>query len=510
MNAGYCILFVVSCSLLFVDVSSDCDHYIDCFTEFLHEFFGNNNTRSAEKENFKNVTHKQYVLDGEQEDLDGIIKGLTGVIKKIDFGVKESETKREENEKTKIHVKIFEFNDDIVIAEEDTTEDIIVESTKGDDKFSETTTEIINFSELLLNEANMLPAETTPRNLNVIPIQNDKENEILNRDDFDDIFDDPVDDNSTDYPAIDYIELYKDTTNEDVEYIPTQPPVHLGQELTQKEKDIEHQIEESLNLIEDDVLRNLIKNITNKTIQSCSGDKMVLSEAVFPWVAAIFVKNDSKGNQFDYFCDGALISNKIVLTAARCVFNGTHAMNTEDFLIILGKTSLQVSSGGEKILKVKTIMLHENFTIAEGEALNDLALLLLEDSVETDSGIAAACLKNDEGITTEEDDFKEAVTTAWGFSGDLTLIYFDKEKSKACGQDNKVENTFCATYRNDVALCPSYGGVYATLSDDNQLYLRGLRSGNPLDRGICYSKDVTYTSLKNYRKWIKDIVDDNK
>ncbi|CAG9792312.1 unnamed protein product, partial [Diatraea saccharalis] len=246
------------------------------------------------------------------------------------------------------------------------------------------------------------------------------------------------------------------------------------------------------------------------TVESCNGDKMVVSDAVFPWVATIFVKNESKGNQFDYFCDGALISNKLVLTAARCTYNGNVSFSPEIFIVILGKTSLQTNSGEEKILRVKAVKRHENYTVTEGKATNDLAVLVLEETVGLVDGLATACLKSDEETTESEENSKEAITTAWSFSGDLTLIYFDKEKSKACGQDNKVENTFCATYRNDVALCPSYGGLYVTISADNHLHLQGLRNGNPLDRGICYDRNVNYTSLKHYRKWIRDVIESNK
>lgn len=45
----------------------------------------------------------------------------------------------------------------------------------------------------------------------------------------------------------------------------------------------------------------------------CNNDSKNVPEAIFPWIAAIFVKNDSS-DQFDYYCDGALLSETIVIT----------------------------------------------------------------------------------------------------------------------------------------------------------------------------------------------------
>lgn len=56
----------------------------------------------------------------------------------------------------------------------------------------------------------------TKEEINTIENQNVQENEIIASEyEFDEVI---VDDNATDYLAIDYIDLYKDTTNEDVEY----------------------------------------------------------------------------------------------------------------------------------------------------------------------------------------------------------------------------------------------------------------------------------------------------
>ncbi|XP_063834113.1 proclotting enzyme-like isoform X2 [Ostrinia nubilalis] len=238
-------------------------------------------------------------------------------------------------------------------------------------------------------------------------------------------------------------------------------------------------------------------------IQTSTTEDEIL-KGMAPWIATIFLKNET-GSQFDYYCDGALVSDRAVLTAARCVSNATGSYSPESFIVILGKTSLRISGSQEKILRVQDVKTHVNFKIASSVAQNDLAVLTLEEPVLFNEGISKANLENIE-INEEDGESSVSVTTAWGLSGDIALIYFDKEKSKACDSNNKVENTFCATYGDDVALCPSYGGLYVT-KQANKLYLAGIRTGDPTDRGICFIKSVNYTSLTNNTQWVSENID---
>lgn len=80
----------------------------------------------------------------------------------------------------------------------------------------------INVTHFDINTSNNLNVGTnstefsTKEEINTIENQNVQENEIIASEyEFDEVI---VDDNATDYLAIDYIDLYKDTTNEDVEY----------------------------------------------------------------------------------------------------------------------------------------------------------------------------------------------------------------------------------------------------------------------------------------------------
>ncbi|XP_028164574.1 uncharacterized protein LOC114355759 isoform X1 [Ostrinia furnacalis] len=494
-------LFLI-CALAVNNVHCDCDQYIECFGDFLRDFFGNIHFVQTDKVNVTNSNKTLNYEFSEPEDasIDKVLSDLTSLIKQIDGNIKESEVLIHDQNNTKIVVRTFELDDSVKNKEHIDSEDLIL------------TTEInlaedISFKDLTVTTPSESP--TTEDAFKVIPLESksEKDNEI--NDDIDQSYEEADEKKYvTDYPDIDYIEIYKDTTNEHVSYQPTEANLfsesnELRSEINKQETEIENLLNHSLNLANEEALAEVVENVTNHNIQTSTTEDEIL-KGMAPWIATIFLKNET-GSQFDYYCDGALVSDRAVLTAARCVSNATGSYSPESFIVILGKTSLRISGSQEKILRVQDVKTHVYFTIASSVAQNDLAVLTLEEPVLFNEGISKANLENME-INEEDGESSVSVTTAWGLSGDIALIYFDKEKSKACDSNNKVENTFCATYGDDVALCPSYGGLYVT-KQANKLYLAGIRTGDPTDRGICFIKNVNYTSLKNNTQWVSENID---
>ncbi|XP_045518612.1 brain-specific serine protease 4-like [Pieris brassicae] len=268
-------------------------------------------------------------------------------------------------------------------------------------------------------------------------------------------------DNSTDYPIIDYIDLYKDTTNEYV---------------TSTESHVVNTISHEATLIDNS---NETKTYYNDSCPLGTTDDVT---SVFSWIAAIFVKNGT--NQFQYDCDGALLSTNIIVTAARCV-NLTRA---EDIVVILGKASLQNMKENEKILKISEVIVHENYT----SSTNDIAVLKTEEVVDTTETILFACLSDGQ-------EFTDAATTGWAVSGELTAIHFDKDKSQQCSAED-----VCAVYGNDITVCPSFGGVYAV--KQGGWYLHGIRTEiEPFHQSLCLNKPLHYTPLNLYTDWIYNL-----
>ncbi|XP_045507195.1 chymotrypsin-C-like isoform X2 [Colias croceus] len=215
---------------------------------------------------------------------------------------------------------------------------------------------------------------------------------------------------------------------------------------------------------------------------SCPGGTSDDVTTVYTWIAAIFIKNGT--DQFQYYCDGAILSPNVIITAARCV-NFTTA---EDILVILGKTSLQQIFDSEKMIKIKEVIIHENFTNTN----DDLAILKTEDAIETSETISIACLY-------DSDEYTEALTTGWAISGNLTAIDFYKDKSEECSSSSSI----CGVYRNDITHCPSFGGIFA--AKHKGWYLKGIRSTEDENRTMCIHAPVYYTPLYNYVDWIRSV-----
>lgn len=231
----------------------------------------------------------------------------------------------------------------------------------------------------------------------------------------------------------------------------------------------------------------------------CHGDWSCkeFTRTVYPWVVSIFITNESADSQFSYYCDGALLTEKVIVTGARCMYANDSAWEAENVLVFLGKVNLQAFGGKEKVHKVKSIILHPNFTTGvSGRVMNDIALLVLEVPVEFKDNIQSACIH-------QENSLQHAAATAWGANGLLMPIFFNNQRGDHCYDMD--ENVFCVTYGNDVALCPSFGGVFVSQQTERWC-LTGIHYGDPAERGICFNKNVFYTSLYNHLKWIDDTI----
>ncbi|XP_041972367.1 serine protease gd-like isoform X1 [Aricia agestis] len=221
-------------------------------------------------------------------------------------------------------------------------------------------------------------------------------------------------------------------------------------------------------------------------------DNVQDAQAIFPWIAAIYIKNDTD-DQFKYYCDGALLSNKTIVTAARCIRGTNRSVAADDIIVLLGKNSLQTTSDNEIVAKVDEVYIHDNFT---GGSENDIAVLSLEDEVELSESIHPARLG-------DETEYDEAYTTGWAFTGELSAIHFQKDSN--CNHYLQDNNTFCAAYGNEVSVCPSYGGLFAVQANSTW-YLQGIRTADPTERAICINRPVVFTALEYYYPWLSQFV----
>ncbi|CAG9132555.1 unnamed protein product [Plutella xylostella] len=316
------------------------------------------------------------------------------------------------------------------------------------------------------------------------------------------------DDKNTDYPKIDYVEMYKDTTNEDIGF--TTPNLNL---IANENKAIIEDITESVvNVVIIPCLENLKNCSVNEntsvgadnstgtlTTDSCvirSRSRDVTS-TLFPWVAAIFVR-DASSSRYTYVCDGAVLSQNSVLTAAHCLRNGSVVIPLKDIIIVLGKLS-QKDMDGNEIYKARDVIIHNSYS-QDGGVRHDLALLVTETRIEyREKRVEPACLAHG------ETEAIEAVSTGWNISGDLIPIPFRGGHNDDCLQEHEKQskNVFCSTYLSDITTCPSYGGIYAERLRDGVWYLRGIQTADEINQRFCVNRNVRYTDLTKYADWLR-------
>lgn len=456
-----------------VIVASDCGADI-CVSDYIKGFFNNEDTAVVKSEN-RTIIEEQIEI----VDLDTILKQISNLLTKQN-NTGQTLVKNFKN-KTYVVVKTIDIDEKDKI-KNSTDSDLKIQPTENNDK-----------STLTYLESSNNEGVSNKNFYDILKKAVEKDNEIF-IDDAESLYNDFNDDNSTDYLDIDYIEIYKDTPVEEYLYIPTESTIYDDKLIinnSSENKNVDVFAEYSLDWVEVPIIEPDL-------------NKADFIEFV-PWITTIFLMNRTNNFQYDYLCDGVLISKNTILTGARCVIRNNATVDPNDLLIILGKKSLTATGNSEKISKIQQVIPHENFT-NEDTPTNDLAILVIEEPVVVNNGIKIANISDLEDFDVESD---EAATTAWSVSGEITPIYFDKYENDMCGYLYKAENTICATYGNDVPLCPSYGGPYLVKIED-EWYLQGLFYGDPKERGICFSKSVIYTSLRNYLDWILDLINSHE
>ncbi|XP_034826319.1 uncharacterized protein [Maniola hyperantus] len=464
-------------------VKSECDTYFKCLGSFFDSFFGN---YKKYKTDIKvcNITVPGFdTVNIDSENINDILSGVSDFIQeeldgKVHFGPKLNFFQNVGN-RTAIYVKSITINNNFGGNNDHNNSSKNIAPKESIDQLVKYANSSNN-----LNVSGSVPIKSITAPKEIFVPTNIEKNEIIDDDDpLGLYYDMDDDDNGTDYLKIDYLEIYKDTTNEYTDVKPTELSININK-VNDYDKENKSMQPNAI------MFENIINNSSFSVADKCSNNTKNVTEAIFPWIAAIFIKNDTS-DQFDYYCDGALLSENIVITAARCMEYYGREVNANNLLVLLGKSSLQSMSGTERAVKVKSIIIHENFT-KEATSENDIAILLME-GVPLNEHIQTACLAGEKGL--------EAVTTGWAISGELTIIPFDADQSSNC-KVSRIKK-ICAAYGNDVTICPSYGGVYA-VKQRNGWYLQGIRSGDPSDRGLCFDRSVYFTDLSYYVEWIDD------
>lgn len=111
----------------------------------------------------------------------------------------------------------------------------------------------------------------------------------------------------------------------------------------------------------------------------------------WPWHVAI---RSCRACSLLPFCGGTLINNEWIVTAAHCVTNWLPS----DIYVLVGDTNILHKSGHEITVGVKSIFVHNNYSIAAAYDY-DVSLLRLKKLVQFSKFIKPACLPSAHAMT---------------------------------------------------------------------------------------------------------------
>lgn len=214
------------------------------------------------------------------------------------------------------------------------------------------------------------------------------------------------------------------------------------------------------------------------------GGRSVNDGDKYPFVVGIF---RDKVKVENFWCGGALITRRLVLSAAHCFYN----MKTTQFLVRIG--SLDITPGRGKTSseqpmerRVETVLMHPSYN---GRLQNaDLALLVLDSEVQLEASLRpAACLPQG-GAKPEA---QTGVILGWGhnaFGGKLQKQLQEADvplvDNKDCDEAYRSLHGYQTVFRKGVDqdfLCAgnrSHGGVDACQHDSGgPLAVRASRDG---------------------------------
>lgn len=94
-----------------------------------------------------------------------------------------------------------------------------------------------------------------------------------------------------------------------------------------------------------------------------------------PWFAAIYRRH--RGGSVTYVCGGSLIGSCWVASATHCFIDHP---KREDYMVYLGRSTLNTKTPGEAKFEVEELILHENYSAITWAHHNDIALLKIRSS----------------------------------------------------------------------------------------------------------------------------------
>lgn len=224
--------------------------------------------------------------------------------------------------------------------------------------------------------------------------------------------------------------------------------------------------------------RPVIQPVLSESDRILGGQEAVPGS--WPWHAGVFENKTIP----DYFCAGALISRKHVVSAAHC-FKG---MTARQVRVHLGAHLRETRDSGEQYIAVAEICTHPGH---DGHNTNDISILTLKSEVDFTNTVLPICLPEDEK---EVPDGTDAYLTGWGkysLKMDKMSPYLKQLRTRTIS-DERCRNEYnfgvpsglLCTRHEDGSSCKGDSGGPLVRKVEDRWVLEGVSSGGPRGCGL--------------------------
>ncbi|XP_070135827.1 chymotrypsin-1-like isoform X3 [Drosophila bipectinata] len=121
----------------------------------------------------------------------------------------------------------------------------------------------------------------------------------------------------------------------------------------------------------------------------------------------------------DHFCGGAIISKKVILTAAHCLLSGSAKLKPEDMIVVAGTPIRMKRTSTTQVMKVKKLTSHSQYA----NFGNDIGIVVLQKALHLDEAVATIELAKEAAQTGQK-----CTAIGWGSILQLRLLHYSTDQ----------------------------------------------------------------------------------
>ncbi|XP_044736669.1 uncharacterized protein LOC123298642 [Chrysoperla carnea] len=247
----------------------------------------------------------------------------------------------------------------------------------------------------------------------------------------------------------------------------------------------------------------------------------------FPWHAGIYRRESEKYEYYEQICGGTLISEKIVVSAAHCFWNWNDnkpKVNINKYAVAVGKFYRTWNSTKDKhaqYSEVQQIILPKRFRAEESTFANDIAVLLLNNTIKFTSRVRPVCIDwSNELYKSLLKPGALGTVAGWGLteefgstSEELQAVRMPYVEYDTCISGLPEEfkpfitnDKICAGYNNGTSVCTGDSGGGLAFKKSNRYFIQGVVSVSPAKGSTCDSyRYVAFTSVPQHLDFITKV-----